>query len=561
MKVQFGVADRPPLKQIRPALGQYPFAGNLPIDHRRGTRAEAVRARSANLDPSEAKLFPFAVRDEMKLDTMSGSILCPNSSNPPAPTATRPAMPTFAAEKSLRKTSHAAESPRVSRPFLPLAVASLLALLISCPSPAQAPKADQTPKAETRAAVRPSDQPAGVDDQLNFPATDWPWWRGPLRNGTASPDQHPPTEFSETQNVRWRAEVPGRGFGSPTVVGNRVFLATSDEATGSQSVLAWDRVTGKRLWQTVVHPSGGMRKNAKSTAASSTPASDGERLFINFPNSDALYTTALDLDGNRLWQVKISDYVIHQGYGASPALYRDLVIATADNKGGGAIAALKRESGEVVWRRERPALPNYPSPILLRVGGVDQLVMTGCDQVVSYDPLTGKTLWETAGATTECVTSTLTDGQRVFTSGGYPANHMSAIRADGSAELVWKNDNRLYVPSLVIRDGYLFGILDAGIAMCWKSDTGEELWKQRLGGTFSSSPVLVGDQIFVSNEEGDFFVFKAQPERFQSVAKNKLGDLVMATPTLCGGQIFHRVTDIDDSGNAQEFLYCLGSDQ
>lgn len=464
-------------------------------------------------------------------------------------------MPLSASEKSLRETSRAAQSHRVARPFLPLLFASLLGIVDASPSPAQ------TLAAEPREASSANDQPAGVDDQLDFPATDWRWWRGPLRNGTASPDQHPPTEFSETHNVRWRAEIPGRGFGSPTVVGNRVFLATSDEATGSQSVLAWDRVTGQRLWQTVVHPSGGMRKNAKSTAASSTPASDGERLFINFPNSDALYTTALDLDGNRLWQVKISDYVIHQGYGASPALYRDLVIATADNKGGGAIAALRRDTGEVVWRRERPSLPNYPSPILLRIGGVDQIVMTGCDLVVSYDPLTGKTLWETAGATTECVTSTLTDGQRVFTSGGYPANHMSAIRADGSAELAWKNDNRLYVPSLVIRDGYLFGILDAGIAMCWKSDTGEELWKQRLGGTFSSSPVLVGDQIFVSNEEGEFFVFKARPDRFQSVAKNKLGDLVMATPAICGGQIFHRATEIDDSGNAQEFLYCLGSDK
>jgi outer membrane protein assembly factor BamB len=467
-------------------------------------------------------------------------------------------MPIFNREKSPRKSPHsppAAEALRGWRPLLPLAMASLLGLLIPGQSPAQEPGVGGG-----QAAV-PVSQPAPVDDQLDLPETDWPWWRGPLRNGTANPKQHPPTEFDETKNLRWRVEIPGRGFGSPTVVGDRVFIATSDETTGSQSVIAWDRGTGKRLWQTVVHASGGMRKNAKSTAASSTPASDGKRLFINFPNSDALYTTALDLDGKQLWQVKISDYVIHQGYGASPALYRDLVITSADNKGGGAIAALQRDSGEMVWRRERPALPNYPSPILLRVGGVDQVVMVGCDQVVSYHPLTGETLWETAGATTECVTSTLTDGRHVFTSGGYPANHMSAIKADGSAEKVWQNDNRLYVPSLVIREGYLYGVLDAGIAMCWKSDTGAEQWKQRLGGTFSSSPVLVGDQIFVTNEEGDFFVYKADPERFQSVAKNKVGDLVLATPAICDSQIFHRVTDIDDSGNAQEFLYCFGAEQ
>ncbi len=398
-----------------------------------------------------------------------------------------------------------------------------------------------------------------VDDGFSVAPTDWPWWRGPLRNGTADADQSPPIEFSTTQNVLWKSEIPGRGYGSPTVTGTRVVLATSDEATGAQSVICLDRTSGDLLWHRVVHPSGGMRKNNKSTSASSTPACDGERLFINFPNSDALFTTALDLEGNVLWQTRISDYVEHQGFGASPALYRDLVIVSADNKGGGAIAALRRDSGDVAWRRERPQLPNYPSPILLNIHGKDQVIMVGCDKVVSYDPMTGETVWETEGATTECVTSTLTDGHLIYTSGGYPKNHMSAIAADGSGRLVWENANRLYVPSLVIHQGYLYGVLDAGIAMCWKADTGKEMWKARLGGTFSSSPVLVGDKIFVSNEGGEFFVYRARPDRWESLAKNQLGDLVMATPTLCDSQIFHRVTHRDDDGHSQEVLYCLGS--
>jgi outer membrane protein assembly factor BamB len=183
--------------------------------------------------------------------------------------------------------------------------------------------------------------------------------------------------------------------------------------------------------------------------------------------------------------------------------------------------------------------------------------MVGCDQIVSYSPLTGKTLWETAGATTECVTSTVTDGKHVYTSGGYPTNHMSAILADGSAKLAWQNKERLYVPSLVIHDGYLYGVLDAGIAMCWKADTGEEMWKERLGGTFSSSAVLVGDQVFISNEEGDFFIFRATPKAYEELAKNHLGDLVMATPAICGNQIFHRVSNSASDGSMQEVLYCL----
>jgi outer membrane protein assembly factor BamB len=356
----------------------------------------------------------------------------------------------------------------------------------------------------------------------------------------------------------WKSQVPGRGYGSPTVVGSQVFLASCDEQSGAQFVLCFDRNNGQVLWNTTVHAAGAMRKNNKSTGASSTVACDGQRVYINFPNSDGLYTTALDLQGNQLWQQRICDYVMHQGYGASPVLYRDLVIVAADNKGGGALAALNNRTGDVVWLRQRFQKPNYPTPTLLHVAGKDQLVLVGCDMVISYDPLTGETLWETEGATTECVTSTVTNGDLIYTSGGYPKNHMSAIRADGSKTLVWENKERLYVPSLVVKEGYLYGVLDEGIAMCWNAATGEQMWKARLGGTFSSSPVLVGEQVFVTNEAGEFFVFQASPTKFERLAKNQLGEEILATPTIVGGRIYHRVTHRDEVGQRQEWLYCLG---
>lgn len=401
-------------------------------------------------------------------------------------------------------------------------------------------------------------EPTKIDDGFEISAGDWPWWRGPLRNGTANAAQTPPSEFGRSKNVVWKTKIPGRGHGSPTVVGNFVFIATADEQSGSQSIVCLDRNTGETAWNTTVHETGGMRKNNKATAGSSTPACDGELIFINFPNSGYLVTTALDLDGNQVWQKKISPYVVHQGYGSSPALYQDLVIVSADNKGGGALVALDRKTGRKAWHRERPKKPNYPSPILLNVAGRDQLIMVGCDLIVSYDPLTGNINWETEGATTECVTSTLTDGQLVYTSGGYPKDHMSAIRADGSGELVWQNKSRLYVPSLVLRNGFLFGILDEGIAKCWKADSGKEMWKARLGGTFSSSPVLVNEHIFVSNEAGEFFIFRATPERFEQVSKNQLGDEVFATPTIVASRIYHRVAHRSESGDRQEILYCIG---
>ena len=396
-------------------------------------------------------------------------------------------------------------------------------------------------------------------DRVNVAATDWPWWRGPNRNGVAPADQTPPLHWSETENVLWRAAVPGRGHGSPTVVGNQVFLATCDEEREIQSVVCYDRKTGVLNWQTEVHQGGIEKKeNKKSSQASATVACDGERLFITFQNSKAIYVTALSRSGKRLWQKQVSGFVTHQGYGASPTVYKSLVIVSSDNKGGGAIAAFHRATGEIAWDHERPKLPNYTSPVILDVAGREQLLITGCDLVSSFDPLSGKPLWEVPGATTECVTSTVTDGRLIFTSGGYPKNHLSAVLADGSGTLVWEKSVRVYVPSLLARDGYLYAVIDEGVAMCWKSDTGEEQWKSRLGGAFTASPVLVGDMIFATSEAGQTFIFKANPKAFELVAENQLGDETYATPVICGSRIYLRTVSHPE-GRRQEWLFSLAN--
>ena len=389
-------------------------------------------------------------------------------------------------------------------------------------------------------------------------ADDWPWWRGPEHNGIASSDQHPPVRWSESENIVWRANVPGRSHGSPIVVGDQVVLTAADHTRGLQTALCFDRATGQPLWESVVHEGGlDVKNNDKSSMASASAACDGERFFVNFLNGDSVFMTALDRNGKRIWQTKVSGYVNHQGFGSSPLLYQDLVICVADNKGGGAIAAMNRASGAIVWKRDRPAKPNYSSPVILNVSGKDQLFLTGCDLVTSFDPLTGQTNWEFEGATTECVTTTITDGRHIFTSGGYPKNHVSAVTADGSGKVVWENPTRSYVPSLLTRHGYLFAVMDAGIAMCWKSDTGKEIWKGRLDGTFSSSPVMVGDLIYAANEDGRTFVFKASTEKLEIVSTNQLGTSVFSTPAICGGRIYNRVA-IEVDGKRQEMLYCVG---
>lgn len=395
-------------------------------------------------------------------------------------------------------------------------------------------------------------------DRITVAPADWPWWRGPTGYGVAPPGRKPPLEWNETDNVVWKSHIQGHGHGSPTVVGEQIFLASADREHGIQTVLCYDRNTGQALWQTVVHRGGlSTEGNKKTSQASSTVACDGHRVFVNFLNNGAAHTTALNRDGKILWQQKITDYVVHQGYGSSPTLYESLVIVSADNKGGGAIAALDRVTGNFIWKVERPEKPNYTSPIIVRAGGQVQLVLVGCDLVSSYAPLTGNSLWSIDGATTECVTSTVTDGHFVFTSGGYPRNHVSAVRTDGSGEIVWENDTRVYVPSMLVYNEFLYAVLDAGVAVCWKCDTGEQMWKHRLGGTFTASLVRVGDLIHATNEDGRTFVFEASPQAFELVAENELGDEVFATPTICGGHIYMRIAKYTDEVR-RETLYCIG---
>src|SRR5262245_14707201 len=401
-----------------------------------------------------------------------------------------------------------------------------------------------------------AEEPKKEPGKIAVAATDWPWWRGLTRDGIAAPDQKPPLEWTANKNVLWEALIPGRGHGSPTVVGDHVFLATADQDTEVQSLLCFDRTSGKQLWHTEIHR-GNFAKggNAKSTHASSTPACDGERVFINFLNNGAIHATALDLNGKQLWQTKVTDYTLHQGFGSSPAVFGALVLVSADNKEGGVIAGLDRTTGKVIWTRKRPKAPNYASPIIVKPGATEQLILIGCDLVTSLDPLTGKENWELKGSTTECVTSTVTDGKHVFTSGGYPRSHVSAIKADGTG-VAWENKSRVYVPSMLIRDGHLYAVMDDGVAVCWKSETGAEVWKGRLAGTFTASPVLVGENIFATNETGRTYVFKATPKGFDLISENRLGDEVFATPAICGSRIYMRVAV--KAKTRQEKLFCIG---
>jgi outer membrane protein assembly factor BamB len=390
-------------------------------------------------------------------------------------------------------------------------------------------------------------------------SSDWNGWRGPTNNGIAPP-QALPTEWDEQTNIRWRCDLPGRGHGSPIVVGSSVYVATAIEGQQQQCVIGVDRGDGAERWRTTIHQGGfpsPRELHHKGTNANGTIACDGKRLFIAMLNSDAIFATALDFGGEILWQQEIGKFVSRWGYAPSPILYKSLVIFAADNQGGGYLAALDGDTGRIAWRVARGNTSSYSSPVVASVGGRDQLLISGCGAVTSYDPASGQQLWQTRCVAEATCGTIVAGGGRIFAAGGYPEQQTVCLSAEGRP--VWSNDTKVYEPSMLVAGDSLVTVNDAGIAYCWSTETGDLRWKKRLGGNFSASPILVGNNIYVPNLEGYTFVFRAG-ERYEEVAKNKLGDDCYASPAASDGELFLRI-GIGSGENRKEQLVCIASDQ
>ncbi len=390
--------------------------------------------------------------------------------------------------------------------------------------------------------------------------TDWPWWRGPSRNGIAAASADPPSQWSATENVVWKASVPGRGHASPTIAGDRVYLATADEKPQVQSVLAFDRATGEMVWSREVSKGGFPGQiHSKNTHASPTIACDGDRVFATFFHDDQLQTAALALDGKPLWQTKVSTFrprSYQYGYAPSPVLYKTLVIIAGECDNDSFISALDRETGKPVWTAPRPKNITYSTPAIAFLNGRDQLFLSGADKIASYDPNSGDELWSTSGIAAATCGTAVWDNGLIFASGGYPKSETLAVKADGSGA-AWRNNQKCYEQSMLAVDGHLYALTDNGVFFCWRASDGKEMWKQRLSGPVSASPVYAKGRIYQANEKGTVYVIAANPERFELVAENVLGDESMASPAIVGKHLFLRVASND--GERRETLYCVGA--
>lgn len=427
------------------------------------------------------------------------------------------------------------------------------AFIIGCGRPPRPPGPPVAPTAEISA----KGHVASTDSDVSTGADDWPMWRGPDANGVAKGDPVP-TTWSATENVVWKSPIPGAGHSSPIIIGDFIYLETADEKQKTQSVLCIDRLTGKEVWQKkLLEGNFESAMHRENTQASSTLACDGHRLYALFLNDRKIWAIALDLNGEMVWKTEVGSFASKFGYSASPTLYKSLVLVAADHQQGGFIAGLNREDGAIVWRKPRPEKSSYASPRVVTLDGKDQMVICGCKQFCSYDPMTGEPLWSADGTAESGVGLPVTSGNLVIASGGWPERETMAVKSDGT--VAWRSRSHSYVPSLLAYRDHVYLVND-GVARCIHAETGKETWQKRIGGDFRTSPIVSGDNVYITDMAGKTTVFKASPVSFDLVAENRLGTEAFASPAVSHGQLFLRIAD-GSGGSRQEWLYCIGKKQ
>jgi outer membrane protein assembly factor BamB len=385
----------------------------------------------------------------------------------------------------------------------------------------------------------------------------WSKWRGPQGDGTAA-DQKPVTTWSASSNVIWKTKVPGKGHSSPIVTADKIFLTTSDLDQATQSVLCFDRESGELIWSKAVNQGGFPAKiHQKNTHASSSVAIHGDLVFALFNHHALQKVTALDFDGNVVWEKPIGAYkgLYPFGVGASPIVFEDVLIVPHENEIDGKILGLDPATGQQKWSAPRKHT-NYSTPVVANVGGRDQLLISGQKAVASFDPRNGKKIWSLPAKWDVTCGTMVWDQERVYASGGYPAQQTLAVAQDGSRQL-WDAPIKTYEQSMIVVGDHLYSLSDRGVVYCFAAATGKVAWKTRFKSPVSASPIYADGNLFFTAEGGQTLVVKADPTKFQPVAENQLGTSAFASFALVDDKIITRVGD-DSTGKYQEWLYCLG---
>ncbi|OWK40789.1 PQQ-binding-like beta-propeller repeat protein [Fimbriiglobus ruber] len=391
---------------------------------------------------------------------------------------------------------------------------------------------------------------------LTAVAGDWPRFRGPNGAGTID-EEAVPTKWSRAQNVVWKVEVPGVGHSSPIVVKGKIFLQSAS-SDGSQRMLhCFDAASGKLDWTKTV-PGQTAPTHAKNSLASSTPGSDGERVYAVVWSGEAVALHAYDFAGKELWSTALGAYVSQHGPGMSPVAYAGKVYVNYDQDGAAEFDCFDGATGAKKWSAPRkPFRACYSCPLVRDVDGKAEIVNASTAGLTGYDPDTGKVIWswdwKFEGMALRTVGSPILAGDLVVAVSGDGGGSRSTVAVAPSPKprLLWeKKKDTPYVPGPLVKNDYLYWITDAGFATCAQLRTGKIVWSERVfTKPVSASPVLVNGNVIAIAEDGKAVVFAASPDGLDKVAENALGETVFASPAVADGRLYVR---------GAEHLFCIG---
>jgi outer membrane protein assembly factor BamB len=424
----------------------------------------------------------------------------------------------------------------------------------------------------------------------NISIQHWPEWRGPYLNGMARSDA--PTTWSDTKNIKWKADIPGRGHSTPVIWGDRIFLTTAiqtgqtpqpapaqEQSAGGEGrrrggpgggagaqiehrfeVMCLDRKTGKLLWQKtarVARPHEGYHR-AYGSFASNSPITDGRYVYVSF-GSRGIY--CYDFNGKLIWEKDLGVQMrmrLQFGEGVAPALDSDRLFHTFDHEGGSFIVALDKRTGKELWRAERDEPSSWSTPLIIEHAGRRQVIVSATKKVRSYDVKTGKVIWECAGLGSNVIPAPVYHNGVVYVMSGHRDPKLMAIKLGkegdltGTDSVLWSHTRGIaYTASPVLHEGKLYVLTDSGQMSCFNIATGEPFYHQvRLPRpyNFKSSPVGANGKLYLASEDGDVIILK-MGEKFEVLATNKLEDQVfIASPVIVEGELFLR---------SQDSLYCI----
>jgi len=391
----------------------------------------------------------------------------------------------------------------------------------------------------------------------SVPAGNWTHWRGPTGNGTA-PEATPPVQWSATENVKWKVEVPGLGSGSPIIWQDQVFVTSAvpvENATGGGDpvhefvLYCYDRATGRLNWKRVANreqPHEGT--HSTNGFASASPCTDGERVYAHF-GSRGLY--CYTMEGEPVWKRDLGDMTCRGtfGEGSSPTLAGDKIVVPWDHEGQSHLFALDKRTGETIWDVERDEPTCWATPLVIEHNGNEQIIMNGQNYARAYDLETGRELWRCGGQTQRPVACPVTADGLVFIGSGFRGSFLGAFRPSGSgdiagsANVVWTIERDTPdIASFLLSEGRLyFYKAKSGLLTCVDAKTGEPHYStQRIGlGTIYASPVAANGYVYLTDRDGKTVVIEDSPE-LKVVATNTVDETVDSTPAPVDNQMFVR---------------------